>query len=177
MTTVKVDGREIAKVPTQGKWFEVNPLAIDQELFEWEREDKSQEITRQYILDAFVEVLNNPKYAKPFKTMFPEKTWTTKRTKELRELASKMGNHNADWVEQALEWAQRIHNGESWEDICNKPDTAKWFRVIVWKDGFMRFVGGSKEKNTTYPAADVECDNKCYEDDNIFETVPLIVDY
>ena len=50
----------------------------------------------------------------------------------------------ADWVKQALEWAQRIANGE---DIFNKSDGSKWFRAISWQDGHVCLVGGSEEFN------------------------------
>ena len=142
--TKKATIAEVVKKPTEGEWFEVKPQAIDQKLFEKEREDKRQERTRQLILEAFVEMKNKPeKYGKNFKTMMPKKTWSSKTVTQLKEMASKMGDHNANWVEQALEWAQRIANGESWEDICNAKDTANWYRLVVWKDRYTRLVGGA----------------------------------
>lgn len=140
------NGYEIAKVPTEGKWFEVKPLSIDQELFEGERKNKSQEETRQLILEAFEEMSKHPeKYTKKFRTMMPKKEqkeeWIT--VEKLKKMARELGDHNANWVEQALEWAQRIANGESWEQLCNKCDTANWYRIVVWKSGNVRLVGGS----------------------------------
>lgn len=164
------------KIPKEGKWFKVNPLAIDVEIFEFSRQDSKQEFLRQIILDAFVEVQNNPKYAKPFKTLIPNKNWAIKDIDELKELPAKLGYHIADWVEQAFEWAQRIVNGESWEDLCNKPDTSNWYRLVVWKDGYTRFIGGSCIGNDTNSAACVSN----YNVDSVYilsGTVPLMVSY
>ena len=192
MTTVKVHGREMAfseeelksvledyfaPKPQEGKWFEVNPLAIDQELFEWKRKDRNQEKVRQIILDAFVEVYNNPEYAKPFRTTFPTKNWETKKVSELKELANQMGDHIADWVEQALEWAQRIANGESWESLCNEPDITNCYRLVLSKyDEHEWIVGGALLFEANCPATDIEyCTKEYY--DKLKYTVPLVVKY
>lgn len=167
---------EIAQVPKEGKWFKVNPLAIDENLFKKERRDSKQEETRQLILEAFEEMKKDSKYAKPFKTMMPEKTGTSKTVSELKEMAKELGDHNADWVEQSLEWAQRIANGETWESICNDRDTANWYRIVVWKNGYCRLVGGSRKNNSNNPASGVSFFN-CSDADNYVYTVPLVVLY
>ena len=169
---------EVAQTPSEGKWFEVNPESINQELFQQKRKDYQQEYTRNLILEAFSEANKNPeKYAKPFQTMIPKMSCNNSRSvAELKERASKIGDHLADWVEQALEWAQRIQNGETWRDICNNSDTANWFRLIVWKNGHYRLVGGSKvhERVKPSPASDVQnTDLDIYF--LIYNTVPLIV--
>jgi len=122
-------------------------------------------------------VKKNPeKYGKKFKTMMPKKIWTSKTVEELEQLACKLGNHNADWVEQALEWAQRICNGESWETVCNYADTAKWYRVISWKNGDYRLVGGSRVFGINIPASNVLHD-VYYSSSRVILTVPLVVLY
>jgi len=131
--------------PTEGKWFQVNPKDINRALFENERLDKVQEWTRKIILEAFIEVDNNPKYRKPFGTYFPKKTWVSVRdAEELCKIAKGIGDDTTDWVEQALEWAQRINNGESWQAVCNKVDNANCYRMIIWKKGVKCFVGGCR---------------------------------
>ena len=168
---------KVAQVPTEDQWFEVNPQTINQSLFKKKRKDERQERTRKLILEAFAEVKSSPeKYGRKFKTMMPKKTWTSKTVAELKQLACEFGNHNADWVEQALEWAQRICNGESWEAVCNNADTANWYRLVVWKNGYAQLVGGSRDVNCSCPASDV------YDDDfnsncRINDTVPLVVLY
>lgn len=165
----------VAKVPTEDQWFKVNPQTINQSLFQKKRKDEKQEKTRQLILEAFAEVKRSPeKYGVNFKTMMPEKIWKSKTIEELEQLACKLGDHNADWVEQALEWAQRISNGESWEAICNNVDAANWYRLIVWKNGYGRLVGGSRNSKYNIPASDIFC---CDYDFNrsVGFTVPLIV--
>lgn len=168
---------EVAEKPTEGKWFKVKPLAIDQTLFQNKRKNEKQEKTRQLILEAFEELKKNPKkYGKNFRTMMLNKEWSSKTVAEFKEMACKLGNHMANWVEQALEWAQRIANGESWEDICNKLDSADWYRLVVWKNGCIRGIGGSVDDNGDFPASDVG--DSDYDDyDDINNAVPLVVAY
>ena len=168
---------KVAQVPTEDQWFEVNPQTINQSLFKKKRKDERQERTRKLILEAFAEVKSSPeKYGRKFKTMMPKKTWTSKTVAELKQLACEFGNHNADWVEQALEWAQRICNGESWEAVCNNADTANWYRLVVWKNGYARLVGGSRSEGNVYPASDVD-NVDCNSNRRICNTVPLVVLY
>ena len=168
---------KVTQVPTEDQWFEVNPQTINQSLFKKNRKDERQERTRKLILEAFAEVKSSPeKYGRKFKTMMPKKTWTSKTVAELKQLACEFGNHNADWVEQALEWAQRICNGESWEAVCNNADTANWYRLVVWKNGYARLVGGSRHDDNYFPASDVYCFDS--DSGNCFNyTVPLVVLY
>ena len=105
---------QVVKIPTENQWFDVNPLSINQKLFQKKRRNGRQEKTRQLILEAFTELKSNPqKYGRRFETMFPKKTWSIMSVAELEVMASNLGAHNANWVEQALEWAQRIYNGGS----------------------------------------------------------------
>lgn len=167
---------EIAQKPTEGKCFEVNPISINQNLFQKKRKDARQEATRQLIIEAFAEMKANPtRYAKSFKTMIPIKTWEGYKTvSELKEIACSLGDHMANWVEQALEWAQRLANGETWTVICNDPDTAKWYRLIVWKNGYAKIVGGASEFHDFLPASDVH--NIDFSSDVILDyTVPSVV--
>ena len=170
---------KVAEKPTEGKWFDVNPSAIDQKLFEKKREDSRQETTRKLILDAFTMVKKNlEKYGKPFQTMIPEKTWEAKTVRGLKRLATSLGDCIADWVHQALEWAQRIANGESWEAICNEADTANWYRLVVWKNGYARLIGGSRNDyfNKLRSASDVGYYSH-YSDDSLGNAVPSVVRY
>lgn len=166
----------VTQIPTEGKPFEVNPLGIDRSKFERPLSDRNQELTRKIIQDAFAEVDKNPeKYTAPFYTLIPEKKWDGYKTvAELKAYANDLGGLMADWVEQALEWAQRISNGESWEAICNNADTANWYRMIVWKYGYARIVGGSCYGNNYRPASYVDSDGYgC--DIIVYKTVPLVV--
>ena len=175
--TKKITTAKVPQKPTEGEWFEVKPHAIDQKLFEKKRNNNRQEVTRQLILEAFDEMKNNPeKYGKNFKTMMPKKTWSSKTVAQLKEMASNLGDHNANWVEQALEWAQRIANGESWEAICNDKDTANWLRLVVWKDRGDVLVGGSAFLNAYLPAS-IVCQNLYVIEDLLFYAVPLVVRY
>lgn len=168
---------KVAQKPTEDEWFEIKPQAIDKKIFKKKRKDNRQEATRQLIIEAFAEVNGNPeKYGKNFKTMMPKKTWSSETVAHLKEMASKLGDHNADWVEQALEWAQRIANGESWESICNIADTANWYRLVVWKNGYARLVGGSVYSKYCLPASDVDVYGYLI-NSSLNDTVPLVVLY
>lgn len=182
--TKVVSTEKVVQVPTEDEPFEVDPQAIDQELFQkkWEELSEAEKgslqgNTCQLILEALVELKNNPeKYGRKFKTVMPKKEWDYKTVAELQEWACELGDHNAEWVEQALEWAQRICNGESWKAICNDPDTANWYRLVVGKDGYARLVGGSHNVDNTASASDVS-DFYCRPDRRLNHTVPLVVLY
>lgn len=167
---------KVAQVPTEDQWFEVNPQTINQSLFKEKRKDERQERTRKLILEAFAEVDKHPeKYASAFYTLMPEKKWNDYKTvAELKAYANDLDGQMADWVEQALEWAQRLFNGESWETICNNADTANWYRVILWENGCYRLVGGSRNSNGNNPASGVF--NYDFASYSFFlDTVPLVV--
>ena len=165
--------------PEVDKWFKVNPIEINQKLFESKREDFNQERTRQLILEAFEELKKDSKYCRPFRTMIPKKDWDFKCSKEVEEMASLYGDHNANWVEQALEWAQRIANGEKWESICNEGENILYTRLIVWKEEYALVGGvviifeplGMRHPSTYY------CTYKYPANEIIYNTVPLVVDY
>ena len=163
--------------PIEGKWFEVNPKEIATDLFKEKREDSKQEVVRQLILQAFSEMHRYPKrYNNPFEVMRLDKNWENKNLSELLLLAKCIGNHNADWVEQCFEWAKRIQNGESWETICNEADTAKWRRIVIWKDGRARIVGGAIMINSSDSATTIS-PGFLYEFNMVNEATPSIVRY
>ena len=178
---------DVVQKPTEGKWLEVKPQTIDQTLLQKERKDSMQESTRQLILEAFTVLQNNPqKYGKNFKTMIPQRPWKYKTITELKEMTTQIGDNIADWVEEAVEWAQRITNGEKWEAICNYEDTANWFRLVVWKDGHTKLIGGARMDRTRVPASFIhESETKNNDlfakaDEDILlscSAVPLIVSY
>ncbi|MGN1384453.1 MAG: hypothetical protein ACI4XD_04095 [Clostridia bacterium] len=178
LSTQQTTTTKVAQKPTEDAWFEVKPQTIDQKLFEKKRNDYRQEAMRKMILEAFAEMKENPeKYGKNFKTMMPRRTWPSKTVTQLKEMAEHIGDHNADWVEQALEWAQRIANGESWKGICNAEDTANCYRLVVWKNGYARLVGGSVFFDNIYdPASDV-CSSDYEDYYYLHRTVPLVVLY
>lgn len=176
-TTEEEVTAKVAQRPTEEEWFEVKPQDIDQKLFEKKREDPKQEQTRQLILEAFAEMKKySVIYGRNFKTMMPKKTWSVKTDRQLKEMASKRGDHIANWVEQAFEWAQRIANGETWESICNDADTANWYRLVVWTDSYARLVGGSVNDSNVVPASNVG-DYNFSDGDYLSCLVPLVVLY
>ncbi len=186
---------------TEGEWFEVDPQAIDRGLFEKERKDPEQEKTRQLILEAFVEFDANPeKYSGKFEIMVPNTTWELRTVyygtegepililekmvlgTDIMELACVLGDRTADWVEQALEWAQRICNGETWEALCNTEEKAYFHhRIIVWKNNKLRIVGNATiDCHSGYyrpcPATYV-CDYDVWYNDILNNNEPVVVRY
>jgi len=166
----------VAKIPTEGKLFEVNPLGIDRSIFEKPMSDWKQELIRKNIQEAFVEVDKHPeKYASQFYTLIPEKKWDGYKTvPELKAYAYDLGGRIANWVEQVLEWAQRISNGENWEDICNNADTANWYRMVIGKNRHYEIAGGSRYCNSHNAAAYIGYED-CYSEEGAKHTVPLVV--
>lgn len=135
------------QVSTENQWIDVNPELINQKVFEKKRSDIVQERTRLLILEALEAMKKEPKYREAFQIMMPSKGWKVKTFREMNLFAHQKGGHITNWIELALYWAQKLSNGESWESLCNKPDTANWNRIVVWKDG-VALVGGSvKEKS------------------------------
>ena len=126
-------------------------------------------------MNLLKEIIKNPeKYEKPFKTIIPKKNWSLKSLSELEGYAnSDEKTHFTDWVEKALEWAQRIQNGETWENVCNDVDTAGWFRLVLWKDNCYHCVGGSQNCGL-YNSASFVDPNPCDYINDIEYAVPSI---
>lgn len=165
------------KETTSGKCFEVNLENIDRNLFTQEREDADQELVRLRILDALKLVKEYPeRYAKSFKILTPKKEWSERTVEELERIAETLGDHLGDEVEKSLEIAQRIANGESWEHICNSPDTSDYFRLIKWRNGDYRIVGGSRKAECICSQSDFGREF-CYAYDILCDTIPFVVTY
>lgn len=159
------------------KVVKVNPKSINRSLFKKARALSNQETMRKLINEAF-EMLDKyqEKYGKSFIAMIPDKKWDYKSVLELKNLANEFGDKIADWVEQALIWAQQIDNGETWEAVCDYTDIIELHRLVVWKDGYVRLVGGKSDKLKLNSASDVS--NVGYDDrDRVYNAVPLIISY
>ena len=188
--TVTVRGREVTlsekelisileehfKILNVVKGVEVNPILIDEPTFEIEKKDfySHKESTMQVIQKAFIEMKKDlRRYARPFEIVTPAELESVYTEEKMVALAEKYGDHIADWVEQALEWAQRIANGE---DIFNKSDDSKWFRAISWQDGHVCLVGGANELNNHDSVASIHefNVNSSYQ---IYNAVPAVVRY
>ena len=169
--------KHFSRSESEGKWFQVNPEDIDEKLFEEPRENNAQEETRRIIVKALAKVKEFPeKYGNPFETMVPTKTWEAKSVKEFQRLARCLGNHMGDITEQALEWAQRISNGETWEAICNEPDKSSWQRIVLSNKEHGYFVGGSICLNdSSSPTSVIKHYNTLNKYVSYAHVVPLII--
>lgn len=188
--TVTIKGREVTlsekelvsileehfKILNVVKGVEVNPILIDEPTFEIEKKDcySHKESIMQVIQKAFIEMKKDlRRYARPFEIVTPAELESVYTEEKMVALAEKYGDHIADWVEQALEWAQRIANGE---DIFNKSDDSKWFRAISWQDGHVCLVGGANELNNHDSAASIH-DFNVNSSYQIYNAVPAVVRY
>lgn len=154
-----------------GQRLKINPLAIDRNLFKNRRPNRPQEMTRQIILEAFERADKYPeKYAIQFEIMTPKKKWTGYKTvQEMEEYAEELGGQITDVYEQALGWAQRISNGESWENICNSND----FKLIACERGYVRINDGSNEILNFIPI--IKTKTEVYGNKAVFcNTIPVI---
>jgi len=163
--------------PAEEVWFDVIPLSIDQSLFTEVRKDEKQELTRQWILWAFSKLNQNPeRYGKPYQTMIPEKDWLEEKMAcELEDIAEKKGSQMGWLLEQILEWPQRICNGESWEELCNRKDKSKWPRIVLKYPDALEYkvVGGGEEFNVASPT-ELGCTLSHYDP---VQGVPFMVKY
>ncbi len=177
---ITLNGRnEGIKGPKEGEWFDVDIKTIDKKLFRKPREDKKQEETRIRILEAFEEIKKRPaRYARPFQSFMPPKKETYwELPGDLMARAVQIGDQMGNWVEQSLEWAQRITNGEPWEKISNEPDEAKWYRMVIGKDGYLRGVGGSSEMGDKHHSPSTLSRNTYCSSSKIGYSVPYVVRY
>lgn len=160
--------------------YTVDLKSINRNLFVTPREDPNQEKVRKLILEAFSEADAKPeKYSQPFETLVPDMDILCYTKSKLIVLAYDLGDHMADWVEQALVWAQKISDGQSWESICNYPDTSKNRRMIIWKNGNYAIVGSYHDSVSICSASVITLWGKIPEhnEDFISYVAPLIVNY
>lgn len=130
--------------PLEGYWYPVKPFEINKALFQNPRKDLKQEDTRRRIIQAFKKIEKEPsKYERGFETMIPIKRWDMLDMKSLKRNAVLLGDRMTNLIEQYLEWAQRISNGEEWETLCNVRDTTKHYRIVVGETGETYIIGGS----------------------------------
>lgn len=173
-----------AKTPKNKNRYIVDLQTINRDLFVEERTDPTEESLRCNIQKAFVSADANPsKYGKRFETLIPnskEHCYTAKE--ELYVLAYDLGDHIADWVEQCLEWAQRISDGEQWGNICDKPDTHKYQRLIISSNKpnkNFKIVGSYHDNNSPHPEfylSDFSSDSE-FAESEVYHTVPLVINY
>lgn len=163
-----------AERPAEGIWYQINPRAINRGIFENKRIDENQERVRRLILEAFAEVDKNSKYSEPFEIMIPIRTKDFHFEQEIKNFANQIGDSQTNWIEQALEWAQRISNGETWESLCNKPDYNKWFRLIIGKNDQSWLIGGCCEYQVSRPTTYISGSANYFES-RLWTTVPSVV--
>jgi len=157
----------------------VNVKAINWNLFKEKREHMLQEETRQTILMAADEIRSEKSMAKPYEFIVPEKRWSELTIEQLVVLANFWGDGLANWVHQALLWAYKLSNGQTWESLCNDRDGAFANRLIIWHNGELRRVGGNRYFSS-FPEAYIGKFNLGHhlrKNEKTMHTVPAFVRY
>jgi len=132
-------------------WFKVDPRSINSTHFLMKRDDKKEEEIRELINEALEVAKNNSNYDRPFKTTEAQKNWSVGTLLLFKSIAEKIyGGHVTDWVEQCLEWAQKLEAGMSWNELCAKIDNTKYYKVVAWKRGQYRLIGGCTTSRKYY---------------------------
>lgn len=170
---------EFPRRPKKNEYFRVNPSKIDRNLFKYKKNDEQEEKVRQIIAEAFEEVDKNPeRYNRQFYTIFPDCDWYPDDAKvgELEGSSKYPQSHLADWVEQAMEWAQRIQNGEFLSELCEEIDPSEWYRLVLGKDNTIWVVGSATHAGYKKPATDVAI-HKYNSEAPLWFTVGLYVHY
>ena len=162
-------GKEVER-PKQGVCFKVRPSTINRMLFDEKREHPDEEKVRLWIKDALFEMDKNPsKYERDFFSLIPKRQWGDKSVEEVLNYATTIGGVTMDWIEAGIEISQRISNGENWHRVCRELDDIKQNRIIIWKNGCPRFIGGSN-------AAPAEiCEVDLTAEHTLHDTVPKVV--
>ncbi len=145
--------------PVEGEWFDVEPYRINRKLFEDDRQDKEQQFTLGNIRKAFQWLDSSPyENGRPFKILIPKKTWGTITIREMLDITKTFGGNMSTGFETDFLWAQIINNGETWENLCNKPDTLNYYRLVNWgKENSVIFLtGGALKGSINYSATHVE---------------------
>lgn len=113
----------IPKGPIWGEFFWVNPLLINRQPFYIERSDYKEEMLRAHITEAFNEwdnlIAGDSNCLKEFRTIVPYANNVLWNVTEWNDVAHNMSGKIATKMEQALLWAQRIDNGENWQEVLN----------------------------------------------------------
>lgn len=117
---------------------------INEEIFAEKRNYIYEEWVRCCIIKALKEAREIPQYNQPFEIVhinLPRKVMSIESIlKYIKKPEEAMTNR----LDETLRWAQILSNGEkSWEDLCRKPDTASFPRLVLW-NGMIQKVGGGK---------------------------------
>ena len=162
-----------ASPPKVGEWFTIKPNEIKWENVERACKEAGADDLWAGISWARGQMLTNPKYQGEIQTLVPEKTWEWKTEKELRKMASELGDEIVDEVIVYLELSQRIDNGEAVKTLTKKPDHLPYYRQIITRDGGTGFVGGASANNNKNSPADVNR-NKYNPNNKNNNTVPAV---
>ena len=99
-------------------------------------------MSRICIQKALNEAKKIPKYNQPFEVVhvtLPRKVMSLENIlKNIKAPEEVITNR----LQETLRWAQLLSNGDiSWEDLCSKPDTASFPRLVLW-NGMIQKIGG-----------------------------------
>lgn len=159
--------------PEVGEWFPITPANINWTAVEEACEKADATNLWENISWAKEQMSTDPKYQGVIESLVPKKTWNWKTEKELRELATELGDEMVDEVITYLEFAQRINNGGEVDTLTKKADHLPYYRQIITRNGGTGFVGGASAVDCKDPPA-VLLRSSYYPDYKYFATVPAV---
>lgn len=123
--------------------FEIGMREFSKIRFNHAEESEREENIRRLLCEAFCEVKRHPTYQRRIEIVIPEKVYSVQTGYEMEKMSQSMGGHIADWVELSLYWAQKIQE-KGW-NLCHEQDDNPFYRIVVWKNGKYRLIGGAKK--------------------------------
>lgn len=162
------------------KWITVDPANINRALFESQRVNEQEELTRKRILAGLDAVKEQPqKYGRIFEVRLSKKDLYSFSEIEIERYSKEVGDGLEDYIQKYLEWGQTISKDKGsddvWKKLCQLPNSKKC-QLIKGKNGDYWITGnpfggceiGSKTRITKFNPLQVSINSL---------TVPAIVRY
>lgn len=153
----KSDKSTISKLRV-GKWFR-----IDREIIEKSKEEirrkcnqvgaKGGKLWKRFEEMNKIADKNPDQYPRLIETYIFEKNWDFKIEQRMRDMCENIGDGMCDEVICNLELQMRICNGESVDDLINKPDKLPNVRLVKLRNGDTGYFGGGVDNNSNNPPA------------------------
>ena len=141
-----------------GEWFRIDRKVINKSKEEirqkcnkagnlgkayWKRFEESNKIADK----------NPEQYPRLIETYIFKHSWEFKTEQEMRDMCKEVGDGICDEVICDLELQMRICNGESVNDLFQKPDKLPCVRLIKRRIGGSKYFGGGVDNNDNDPPA------------------------
>lgn len=154
------DNKAITSELKVGEWFLIDREVIDKSKEKirckcyaagtegkklWKRFEKSNKIADE----------NPDQYPRLIETYIFKHNWDFKTEQEMRDMSEEIGEGMCDEIICDFELQMRICNGESVDDLLQKPDKLPRRRAIKFRNGRSGYFGGSADFNDNGSPADL----------------------